>query len=858
MRLIFFLLVGICLFAPLWGQTFRCDGRLILGTNNEALTQTYAISFAPFFVISYNPISSYIGNGFDALGFNPKDNYIYAVRENTNTIVRLKSDGSFETLGPVPIVDQLEVYAGDCTPDGRYLCHDNTLDQILVFTVVDGFVLEDRLDLFWDPSSVNSGPFTTRLDDFAINPNNPTVAYAFQATGNFDPDLLPLTTGGYLLEINLDFTDADVGMVTPIAPVTSNLDITRLGSLFFNDFGGLYGYGAQNTGPNSSENRLVAINPQTAEAFPQGGGGPPAPATDGCSCPYSLKVNYSVAPLVATCTGSEVTYMLTINNRSFEALSAVTLSDTVAEGMIIEAIDGDFMGNIDPTTGVGTRFLTINEFQIPARGTVEMSITARIIDVPVGNVTSQVHLSNLPPLFDEERISDDPTTSNINDPAIFAADAQFLENVALDITPPSDCLSDNDGQVVLSSPLFLPGVAYQIGLLNEDWEPFAIDVIVDSDNSFLLDSMASGEYRLDQVRPENTLCSYEWKDTTIIIEAPNEQLQASIQSNSPVCEGENLQLSALLSPGGSVNWNSPLFTFNDLSIVWEEVGPEYSGVYEMTATYGACEQIREMEVMVEPAIDASITGAQEYCERVQMQLLAEGVGDSLTFQWSGPNNLMDTSRLIELAAVAPEDGGTYQVIIDNDACQDTSTIAISILPSPTIEMPKVIEDDFCDPITLQPIITGDTDVIYTWTPSEGLSCSDCPNPEIQIPILPSYQLHVINDTLCTDSAMVRVYFRGDDLIYIPNAFSPNFDGVNDNFQLFPSCVVSMIKELAIYDRWGNLVFSAGPINPADPREFWNGQVNGKVAETGVYLWQTEIELINGTSRTLAGEVYLLR
>jgi gliding motility-associated-like protein len=169
-----------------------------------------------------------------------------------------------------------------------------------------------------------------------------------------------------------------------------------------------------------------------------------------------------------------------------------------------------------------------------------------------------------------------------------------------------------------------------------------------------------------------------------------------------------------------------------------------------------------------------------------------------------------------------------------------------------------VEADFCDPVILRPKITGDDAVVYTWTPAEGLSCDDCPNPEIQLPFLPGYQLQVINDTLCTDSTIVRIYFRGEDLIYVPNAFSPNVDGVNDYFQLFPSCVVLTIKKLAVYDRWGKMVFSAGPINPDDPREFWDGQINGKKAGTGTYVWQTEIELVDGTSRMLVGEVSLLR
>ena len=854
----FILFASFCLYGSLWSQTFKCDGRLILGTNNQDFTNIHTIGFAPFFVISYNPIATFNDNGFDALGFNPRDNYIYATHQNTNNIVRLRSDGTFETLGAVDLVDQLEVYAGDCTPDGRYLCHDNQLDQILVFNVVNQFDLIERINLFWDPSSVNSGPFTTRIDDFVIDPINPTVAYSFQPIGNFDPDLLPLSTAGYFLRINLDLNDPNVGMVTPLEPINANIDITRIGSLFFTGDGGLYGYGSQESGPNAVERRLISINPQTGQTNATGIGGPSAPFSDGCSCPYNLNIYYVVEPPVATCTDSEVTYSLTIRNRSYEPLSEVTLTDTVPEGMLIQSVEGNFTGDIDPTTGVGTRFLTINGLQIPPFGTVQMTIDAQIIDIPIGNLGSQVHLKNLPSLFDEERVSDDPYTPNINDPAIFAADAIFLEDVELEITQPTDCLINNDGKVIVSGPQFMPGIAYKVGLFNQDWDAFMRDVIVDNNNSFVLDSMPAGNYHLDLVQPEGVQCSYEWKDTTINIEPPHDQLEAIVETNSPICEGMDLVMNAVLSPGGEVEWRGAPVIMNVLSVLWENVDTTFSGEYKMTANYGACEQVRLFDVIVEPAINASIAGETDYCERDSMQLLSEAVGDSLIFEWSGPNNLSNTDSIFEIASMTPENGGTYEVIVDNFACQDTAAVDISILPSPTIEMQRFLESDFCDPVSLNPVITGDNQVSYTWTPAESLSCADCPNPEIQFPMASAYQLQVVNDTLCTDSATIFVYFNPEDLVYIPNAFSPNFDGINDYFQLFPSCKVLNIKTLEVYDRWGNIVYSGSSLHPNAPDEFWDGRINGEPAAIGTYLWRTEIELINGRFIGMSGDVNLLR
>jgi len=200
------LILFIGLYNSVLSQPFTCDGRLILATVTT-VTNTQRINFGSFGIPSYGSISSYLGERFDAVGFNPKDNFIYGFRASSNSFVRLHSNGSFDILGSLTNNNPLEVYAGDCNPEGLYFCHENISDKILIFDVLDNFELQREIELFWDPNSINSGPFTTRLDDFAIDPNNPTIAYSFQ--GN---DSEPFPTKGYLLKINLDLTDEEVGI----------------------------------------------------------------------------------------------------------------------------------------------------------------------------------------------------------------------------------------------------------------------------------------------------------------------------------------------------------------------------------------------------------------------------------------------------------------------------------------------------------------------------------------------------------------------------------------------------------------------------------------------------------------------
>lgn len=95
----------------------------------------------------------------------------------------------------------------------------------------------------------------------------------------------------------------------------------------------------------------------------------------------------------------------------------------------------------------------------------------------------------------------------------------------------------------------------------------------------------------------------------------------------------------------------------------------------------------------------------------------------------------------------------------------------------------------------------------------------------------------------------------DDAAFIPNAFSPNYDGINDCFEVYTKAgLVYQKYKMQIFDRWGGLVFSS-----TDPNICWNGDVSGKPAATGIYLWVLEMETqACAELKLLKGEVTLIR
>lgn len=95
-------------------------------------------------------------------------------------------------------------------------------------------------------------------------------------------------------------------------------------------------------------------------------------------------------------------------------------------------------------------------------------------------------------------------------------------------------------------------------------------------------------------------------------------------------------------------------------------------------------------------------------------------------------------------------------------------------------------------------------------------------------------------------------------VFIPNAFSPNLDGVNDLFVILGGPDLVRIQNLQIFDRWGAQVFSVSDIPPNDASLGWDGNRKGQPADNGVYLYIATLEMDDGAARQVSGSMTLIR
>lgn len=191
-----------------------------------------------------------------------------------------------------------------------------------------------------------------------------------------------------------------------------------------------------------------------------------------------------------------------------------------------------------------------------------------------------------------------------------------------------------------------------------------------------------------------------------------------------------------------------------------------------------------------------------------------------------------------------QDTGMYQlthIVTDSiPVCpNDTATVSIHISPCD------------CEGV---PYGQKELDICHTCLDPQdsqfGLSCLDCAG----VPFGKS-QLDLCRKCILAESADACTM---DNIFYVPNAFSPNGDGINDVFSLNArNGINGTIIHFNIFDRWGSLVYTQKGFPIRSSTHWWNGQVQNRIAPEGVYVYQIKIDL-EGEEIILIGEITVVR
>ena len=202
--------------------------------------------------------------------------------------------------------------------------------------------------------------------------------------------------------------------------------------------------------------------------------------------------------------------------------------------------------------------------------------------------------------------------------------------------------------------------------------------------------------------------------------------------------------------------------------------------------------------------------------------------------------------------------GSYSVlVVDTQGCEMMVGFTLADPPVLVVDLGPDIEINLGESIQLTSSVSSPVSQ-YAWSNTVTLSCDDCPDPIARPSETTIYTLTVSGDSDCLAADEILVSVNGDVDIYHPDAFSPNADGINDNFTLFGGFQLQNIRTFLVFDRWGAKVFDAKNLTPSDPNYGWDGTHRGKLMDAGIYVFYVEIELLNGEVVKKKGEVALIR
>jgi len=145
-----------------------------------------------------------------------------------------------------------------------------------------------------------------------------------------------------------------------------------------------------------------------------------------------------------------------------------------------------------------------------------------------------------------------------------------------------------------------------------------------------------------------------------------------------------------------------------------------------------------------------------------------------------------------------------------------------------------------------------------WSPANGLSCTNCLNPQISSNQDTKYQVTLTDSNGCSITLQIQVLVFADDKVYVPNTFSPNGDNINDRFKLFSENGLILIQRFEIFDRWGNEIFHESNTLLQESKGWDGNALNGDKMNPGVYIYSIQVNIPGVGERILYGDVTLVR
>jgi gliding motility-associated-like protein len=326
-----------------------------------------------------------------------------------------------------------------------------------------------------------------------------------------------------------------------------------------------------------------------------------------------------------------------------------------------------------------------------------------------------------------------------------------------------------------------------------------------------------------------------------------EEVTINVFNNAPggeiydditICQGSSTQLSA--NSGTGWVW-SPAGSLSNASVQNPYASPEDTTTYSVLIL-NACGQGTDYVTVnvIQPQIVA--TGGGTICPGDTISASASG-GEIYLWQPASYASPSDESATV----LSPPYSMWIEVTgVDAYNCIGQDSVYVYVHPSSSVDAGP---DQYYEYPGSTYLLGNAYGFDFYWWPETGLSCTDCIYPMATPEVETVYHLSVIDHNGCVtdDSVLVKPYYP----VWVPNAFTPDNDGINDYFKAYGINIEGF--HMMIFDRWGILVFESFDID-----EVWMGEFQSDYyVQNDVYNWIIEFDSIDRRT-TMSGHVTVVR
>lgn len=316
------------------------------------------------------------------------------------------------------------------------------------------------------------------------------------------------------------------------------------------------------------------------------------------------------------------------------------------------------------------------------------------------------------------------------------------------------------------------------------------------------------------------------------------------------CVGQDLVMPEADPKALSIEWTgSNGFRSEDYGLVIPEFKYSDTGLYQLQENfYFGCVTLDTFYVNAFPGIKLSVEPPHPICEGMSETLTATASADGI-FKWVPADGLSNDA--IPNPVAKPKDSTVYKVTVSNaSGCKDSAELPLYVYRNPVAQAGP---DKFIlagDTAVLNGSVKG-TAISYYWSPVLFMDDNHSLHPNVFPPEETVYRLNVSSSLGCgtvADEVKVRVFKD----IQVPNAFTPNGDGINDQFHVI-ALDNYKLKKFVIYDRGGSLIFHTDDIHKG-----WDGKLNGNTLPMTTYVYYIVLQSNTNRNIELKGTVLLIR